>query len=89
MIGSAMLMAASFAAGGALGAAHFALLHGAVQSLTQDIGAARGIPWQIARFVLTAAGFWALARIGAGALLCGLAGFQAARGMVLRREARP
>lgn len=88
MIASAMLLSASFAAGGALGAAHFALLHGAVQSLTCDSGFARGIPWQVARFFLTAAGFWALAQIGAGALLCGLAGFQAARSMVLRREAR-
>jgi len=88
VIASGMLLTASFAAGGALGAAYFALLRMMVLSLMQDHGPARGIPWQVVRFSMAALGFWALARFGAGALLSALAGFQAARGMVLRREAR-
>jgi hypothetical protein len=88
MMASSLLLLAALIAGAVIGAAHFVLLERAVLAMARDLRPASGLPFHVARIALAAGGYWMLARIGAGALLCGLAGFQAARGWAVRREVR-
>lgn len=88
MTSAGLVLLASLAAGVAIGVGHFALLERAVLAIVRDPGPARGLPLHVGRFALAAGGYWMLASVGAGALLCGLAGFQVARGWVVRREIR-
>jgi hypothetical protein len=88
MITAGMVLTGCFAAGGVLGTAYLALLYRAVLLLTQESGHVRRLPYHVARVGLVAGGYWAFAQFGAGALLSGFAGFQAARAVALRLEAR-
>ena len=88
MISAGLVLLAGLITGLALGAAHFALLERAVLAIALDLRPVRALPLHVVRLALAAGGYWMLARIGAGALLCGLAGFQVARGWALRREMR-
>ncbi len=88
MMSGGVLLLSGLVAGLALGAVHFALLQRTVLAMTRDLRPARILPLHIARFAIAAGGYWILARTGAGPLLCGLAGFQAARGWAVRREIR-
>jgi F1F0 ATPase subunit 2 len=70
---------AGLAAGLALGAVYFLLLHAAVRRLAGDGPAARAVPLHVARLALALAGFWGLAQYGAVPLLAGLVGFLLSR----------
>ncbi len=86
MMPAGLVLVAALVAGLAMGAVHFALLERAVTAMAGGLGPARVLPLHAARILVAAGGYWMLARVGAGPLLLGLAGFQAARGWVVRRE---
>lgn len=86
MMPASLVLLAALVAGLAIGAAHFALLERAVLALAGGLGPARVLPLHVARIALAAGGYWMLARLGAGALLVGLTGFQAVRVWAVRRE---
>jgi len=88
MMPASLVLVAALVAGLAMGAVHFALLEKAVTAMAGGLGPARVLPLHAARIALAAGGYWMLARVGAGPLLLGLAGFQAARGWAVRREVR-
>lgn len=88
MMSAGLVLLAGLVAGFVLGTVHLALLERAVLAIARDLRPVRVLSLHLARFALAIGGYWMLARIGAGALLCGLAGFQVARGWVLRRGIR-
>ncbi len=75
---------AGLAAGALLGVVHFGSLRWNVR-LYAGGGAVAAFGVQILRFACTAAGLWALTRLGAPALLAGASGIVVARGVLLRR----
>ncbi|SDL24486.1 ATP synthase subunit I [Aliiruegeria lutimaris] len=79
------LAALGFAAGLALGFAHFASLRRIVTLYLSGAAPARALALQLVRFAVLVAALAALARIGATPLLAGALGLLAARTVVLRR----
>jgi F1F0 ATPase subunit 2 len=75
---------AGFFAGALLGVLHFGSLWWNIR-LYAGSGSLAVFGVQILRFVLTAAGLWGLAKIGAPALLAGASSVFVARGVLLRR----
>ena len=81
------VLAAAFAAGAALGAAHFGSLWWSVV-LIRNRSTGLGVAVQGLRFVVLAAALVLLARQGAGPFLSAAAGVLAARTLLMRRYRR-
>ncbi|CAN0620721.1 conserved membrane protein of unknown function [Burkholderia multivorans] len=88
LLSPALRVAAGLVAGGAAGAAYFAALLANTRWYARGaIGAAVAV--QLLRFAVLGAVLYGLARLGALALLGGLAGIVAARHAVVRTQGAP
>ena len=81
------LLAAAFAAGAGLGAAHFGSLWWSV-ALLRGGRTALGVVTQALRFLVLALALALIARLGAGPFLMAALGLAAARALVMRRARR-
>jgi hypothetical protein len=84
---SLVILASAFAAGAALGAAHFASLCWSV-ALIRDRRTALGVLVQALRFAALALALTLIARQGAALFLAAAAGALGARAVLLRRARR-
>ncbi len=84
-LAAALEITTALASGGALGVAYFACLHETVTLFAADGGWTRPALLTAARLIAATAAFAFAARLGAGPLLAGFAGFLVARSVLLHR----